>query len=187
MEGPLFVIKSWALAALGLWFYRRFFERVAKPEPEFEAWARKGPLLAAVRGTDMALAQVEAALLAMLGKQPRVVATLGGWPWPNYALSVRLVRRASVLEVWVTRAELLRSHGAPPPSLIDTLRKLAKQHPGVIDEIWLCTGTFYGKGGPEQATGGWLLEAGDEPRPRLIARQASPAWLPKLLPFGSEC
>jgi len=187
MEGPLFVIKSWALAALGLWFYRRFFERVAKAVPEFEAWGRKDPLLAALRGNDTALARVEAALLAMLAKQSRVVATLGGWPWPNYALSVRLVRRTSVLEMRVTRVELLRVHGAPPPSLIDTLRKVSKQHPCVLEEIWLCTGTFYGKSGPEQAAGGWLLEACDEPRPRLTACPASPDWLPKLLPFGSEC
>lgn len=48
MEGPLFI----ALAALGLWIYRRFFEPVAKSAPEFEAWSRTDPLLAAVRGQE---------------------------------------------------------------------------------------------------------------------------------------
>jgi len=188
MEGPLFVIKCWAMAALGLWLYRRFFERVAKAVPEFEVWARSEPLLAALRASDAAaLASAEASLLARLGARPRVVATLGGWPWPNYALSVRLVRRADVLEVRATRADLLRTHGAPPPSLIGSLRELMNQYPGVIVEAWLCAGTFYGKHGSEQAKGGWLLEPGEEPRPKLRPRDASPDWLPKLLPFGAEC
>jgi len=59
MEGPLFVIKSWALAALGLWFYRRFFEGVGKSVPEFEAWSRTDPLLATLRGDEAALVRVE--------------------------------------------------------------------------------------------------------------------------------
>src|SRR6188768_1705704 len=160
MEGLLFIIKSWALASVGLWLYRRFFERVSKSVPEFEAWSRTDPLLAALRGKEAALAGVEAALLARLGKRSCLVATLGGWPWPYYALGVRLVRRASVLELRVTGAELLRAHGSPPPSLIDTLRELLSQHAveGVIEETWLCPGAFYGKHGPEHAKGGWLLE-----------------------------
>jgi len=187
MEGPLFIIKSWALAALGLWLYRRYFERVAKREPEFEAWARTDPLLAALHGDERVLAGIEAALLARLGKRSCVVATLGGWPWPNYALSVRLVRRAGVLQVRVAGADLLRTHGTPPPSLIATLRDVLNEHPGAIDDTWLCAGTFYGKHGSDQATNGWLLEAGDEPRPRLVLREASPSWLPKLLAFDAEC
>ncbi|HEY3255859.1 MAG TPA: hypothetical protein VGJ91_18000, partial [Polyangiaceae bacterium] len=187
MEGPLFVIKSWALAALGLWLYRRFFERVAKSVPEFEAWSRSAPLLAALHGDDAALEAIEEALRARLGKRACLVATLGGWPWPNYALSIRLARAAGVLELRVTRAELLRTHGAPPPSLIATLRDVLNEHPGAIDDTWLCPGTFYGKHGPDQARSGWLLEPGNEPRPRLVARAASPVWLPKLLALSSEC
>lgn len=187
MEGVLFIIKAWALAGLGLWLYRRFFERVAKAEPEFEAWARRDPLLAALRGSDTALRNARATLQARLGARPRVVATLGGWPWPNYALSVRLLQTAGVLELRVTRAELLRVHGEPPPSLIETLRELLNQHPGRIDDTWLCAGTFYGKHGSEHAQGGWALEAGGQPRPRLVARQASPDWLPKLLAWSAEC
>lgn len=187
MEGVLFVIKAWAMAGFGLWLYRRFFERVAKPVPEFEAWALGDPLLAALRGSDAALASAAAQLTARLGERPRVVATLGGWPWPNYALSVRVLRKADVLEVRVTRADLLRVHGEPPPSLIDTLREVLNQYPGVIQDAWLCAGTFYGKHGSEQAKGGWLLEAGTERRPRLVARASSPDWLPKLLAFGPEC
>jgi hypothetical protein len=195
MEGLLFIIKSWALAGVGLWLYRRFFERVAKAEPEFEAWARSEPLLAALHGNDAALDGAEASLRARLGARPRVVATLGGWPWPNYALGVRLVRRAKVLELRVTRADLLRTHGAPPLSLIGALRELLNQHPGAIDDAWLCAGAFYGKQGSDPAMGGWTLQAGTEPRPRLLARAASPDWLrracpnplPKLLALDAEC
>jgi len=183
----LFVIKSWALAASGLWLYRRFFERVGKSVPEFEAWSRTRPLLAALRGEDSALERIEAALHARLGKRARVVATLGGWPWPHYALGVQLTRRAGVLELWLTRAELLRTHGAPPPCLIATLREGLNQHPGAIHDTWLCAGTFYGKHGSDSAENGSLLKPGDEPRPRLVARPACPDWLPKFLAFRAEC
>jgi hypothetical protein len=73
------------------------------------------------------------------------------------------------------------------------LRELSSQRAleGVIEETWLCAGAVYGKHGPEQAKGGWLLEPPapgvNEPRPRLVAREASPDWLPKLLPSGAEC
>ncbi len=196
MEGLLFIIKAWALSGLGLWFYRRFFERVGKPVPEFEAWSRAAPMLAALRGSDSALRRVEAALLARLGKRASVVATLGGWPWPNYALRIRVARKPAMLVLRVTSAELLRAHGAPPPSLIEMLRELATEQAfggesgdAGIEEIWLCAGAFYGKHGSEQAKGGWLLEASarDDPRPRLVPREASPDWLPKLLPSGAEC
>jgi len=177
MEGPLIVIKSWALAALGIWFYRRFFERVAKAEPEFEAWARTGALLAALSGRAAPLALVEAALRARLGKRPRVVATLGGWPWPNYALELRLVSRGNVLELRVARAELLRTRGEPPPSLSSVLREAMNAHPDAQCQSWLCSGSVYGKSGPDAARAGWQLHAGSEPRPRLEPYAEAPSWL----------
>jgi len=187
MEGPLFVIKSWALAALGLWLYRRFFERVGKAVPEFEAWSRTAPLLAALRGNPQTLAQIETALLARLGKRSELVATLGGWPWPYYALRVRLVRRGRVLELRLTSAELLRSHGAPPPSLVGVLRDTLNEYPNAVHDTWLHSGTVFGKPGQDAPSEGWQLHAGAEPRPKLVARERSPSWLPKFLDLPGEC
>ena len=179
MEGPLFVIKSWALAALGLWLYRRFFERVGKPVPEFESWARGNPLLAALHGSDAALGRVEAALRARLGKQSLLLATLGGWPWPHYALGIRLLRRSDLLELRVTRAELLRSHGAPPPALVTVLRDALNELPEAID-TWLHPGSVFGRPGQVASSKGWQLCPGAEPRPTLVVRDHTPSWLPKL-------
>ena len=187
MEGPLFVIKSWALAALGLWLYRRFFERMGKSVPEFEAWSRTEPLLAALHGNEAALTQIEAALLKRLGKSAELVATLGGWPWPYYALSVHLVRRGSVLELRLRRAELRRSHGTPPPSLVAVLRDTLNDYPDTIHDAWLHSGTVFGKPGADTPSEGWQLHAGTENRPKLVAREQRPSWLPKFLDFPGKC
>lgn len=178
MEGPLIVIKAWALAAFGVWLYRRFFERVAKAEPEFEAWCRGGVLLAALRGNAAGLALVERQLREQLGKRSRAVATLGGWPWPNYALELQLVAKHRMLELRVVRAQLLRAQREPPKALVGLLREVMNEYPNAVDDAWLHSGTVYGKSGPDAAPGGWRLHAGSEPRPRLDAREHSPSWLP---------
>lgn len=186
MEGILFVIKAWALSGLGLWVYRRFFERAAKAEPQFEAWCRGGPLLAALRGDASRLEAVERTLRARLGDRSRAVATLGGWPWPNYALELDFARTEGVLELRVRRAVLLRTHGAPPPSLTSVLRDTLNEHPDAIDDTWLHSGTVFGKPGQEAPSEGWQLHAGAEPRPKLVARGRSPSWLPKLLDLPAQ-
>jgi hypothetical protein len=185
MEGVLLVIKAWGLTALMIWVYRRFFERVARVEPEFEAWCERGPLLAALHVVPVELEQVEAALRAGLGKRRRLVATLGGWPWPNYELEIRISRAANVLLLTVARAELRKAHARPTPSLVGTLRELLNAHPGAIEDLWLLSDLVYGKLGPDEAPAGWIVLAGDEPRPRVQAREAHPAWLAALEP-GSE-
>ncbi|MES1176344.1 MAG: hypothetical protein ABUL62_18620 [Myxococcales bacterium] len=187
MEGVLFVIKAWALSGLGLWVYRRYFERVAKAEPEFEAWCRSGPLLAALRGDAARLAAVERTLRGLLGERARAVATLGGWPWPNYALELELRRLGGVLALRALRADLLRTHGPPAPSLIAVLRDALNEHPGAIDDTWLHQGTVFGKPGQETPSDGWQLNAGVEPRPKLVARGRTPSWLPKLRDLPGEC
>jgi len=177
MEGVLLVIKAWGLTALMLWVHRRFFERVARAEPEFEVWCQRGPLIAALRVAPAQLAPVDAALRASLGKQKRLLATLGGWPWPNYELTLRVSRVGRVLALSVTRAELRKTRAAPVPDLVASLRALLNEHPAAIDDLWLLPDLVYGKRGPSEAPAGWLVLAGDEPRPKLRARDAHPTWL----------
>ncbi len=187
MEGVLIVIKAWALSGFGIWLYRRFFERVAKAEPEFEAWCRTGPLLAALRTRDARLPSVERTLRDRLGHASRAVVSLGGWPWPNYAIELEVQRCEGVLELRALRAELLRTHGAPPPSLVAVLRDTLNQHPEAIEDVWLHTETVFGKPGEVAPSQGWQLCAGVEPRPKLVARAHAPSWLPKLLDLPGEC
>ncbi len=182
MEGVLFVIKSWAMVAGLLWLHRRFFERVARAEPEFEAWCEGGPLIAALTGSAAQLARVEAALRARLGKRQRLIVTLGGWPWPNYELQVSISRTPSVLRVSIAKAELRRTHGTPAPGLVVVLRELLNAHPNAIDDLWLLPSLVYGKAGPNAAPEGWVVLAGNEPRPRVQARAATPTWLDEAAP-----
>src|SRR5450755_561378 len=156
MEGALLVIKSWALVGSLLWLYRRYIERVARPDAEFEAWCRGAPRIAALRGESADLASVEAALGLLLGRRSRVIATLGGCPWPDYELELRVTLRGSALELSVVRAELRRVHGATPPSLVTVLRDALNEHPAISD-AWLLSETVYGKLGPDEAPHGWQL------------------------------
>ena len=61
MEGPLLVLKSWALTALAIWVYRRWLQRVTPPTPEFEAFCATQPVVAALFGV------AEAVRLGSLG------------------------------------------------------------------------------------------------------------------------
>jgi hypothetical protein len=177
MEGALIVIKAWAMVAGMLWLHRRFFEQVARPDPEFEAWCESGPLIAALTGNAAELERVEAALRARLGKQQRLIATLGGWPWPNYELEVSVSRTPTALRLSIAKAELRRTHGTPAPGLVAVMRELLNAHPGAIDDLWLLPSLVYGKTGPDAAPGGWTVLAGDDPRPRVQARATAPHWL----------
>jgi hypothetical protein len=177
MEGVLIVIKAWGLAALMIWVHRRFFERVARAEPGFEAWCTSGPLIAALHVAPGQIVPVEAALRASLGKRQRLVATLGGWPWPNYDLEIRLARVNDVLRLSIVRAELRKTHPKPEPALVLTLRELLNAHAGSIDDVWLLAEIVYGSQGPSQAPQGWTVLAGKEPRPQVRPRAAVPSWL----------
>jgi hypothetical protein len=177
MEGVLLVIKAWGLAAFMIWVHRRFFERVARAEPEFEHWCRSQPLIAAMRGNPARLNAIEAALHARLGKRQRLIATLGGWPWPNYELEVVLSRAVGVLGISVRRAELRRTHGNPAPSLVVVLRELLNAHPGAVDDLWLLPAVVYGKSGASAAPMGWTVLVGEEPKPQVRARASLPTWL----------
>jgi len=184
MEGVLLVIKAWGLAALMIWVHRRFFERVARTEPEFEARCRRGPLIAAMSVAPALLEPLESALRESLGKRRRLVATLGGWPWPNYELELSISRAGNVLGLTIARAELRKTHAPLAPSLVATLRELLNAHPDAVEDLWLLPDVVYGKLGPNEAPAGWLVLPGAEPRPRVQPRQTHPAWLAALEPVS---
>jgi hypothetical protein len=184
MEGILLVIKAWALTAFSIWVHRRFFERVARAEPQFEAWCESEPLIAALRGNSAHLIAVEVALRARLGKRQRLIATLGGWPWPNYELEVVLLRVPGTIRINVKRAELRRTHGTLAPSLVVVLRDILNAHPGAVDDLWLLPAVVYGKNGASDAPSGWTILVGEEPKPQVRARATAPSWLSEVAPAG---
>jgi len=180
MEGPLLVIKSWALVAILVWAYRRYFERVARPDLEFEAWCRERPLLVALPGSPAERQRWELALRARLTTARRVVVSLGGWPWPNYELELTLSNEGNVLGLRIARAELRKAHAAPPPCLVLILRDFLNEEPIAADDLWLHPDAVYRLQGPGEAPHGWLVLAGAERRPRVQARAEAPEWLPRI-------
>jgi hypothetical protein len=153
--------------------YRRFFERVGPVVPEFEAFCRARPVLFAVHGS--ALATVAQELGATFGKKAQVVATLGAWPWPNYALHVELVLRDNVLLGVCTRAEVMRvSHR--PPALVERLQSLLARRSEVA--IWLHPGVIFDHRRPNEPVGGWYLsQGGTAQKPALERVEERPEWL----------
>jgi len=176
MEGIFIVIKAWGLAAFMIWVHRRFFERVGRREREFEGRFEQGVRLAAFSGDAAGLARVEAALRSLLGKRGRLVATLGGYPWPHYELAVRLARTGRALTLVATRAELARAHARPAPALVTVIRELIAGQGDAIEDHWLAPAVIY-RASNDVGSAGYRVGAGLEPRPRVVPCTAAPPWL----------
>lgn len=165
MEGPLLVLKSWMLTAAAIWIYRRWFQRVSPPTPAFEAFCAERPVVAALTGLDGIEARVAALLATRLGKRGISVATLGGFPWPHYRLSLAIEQRRGAVLLRVVGAEVTRTADDDLPALASVVRDVLNELPRGA-EAWLHAGAF-NNGLVEVPAGGWMLERGDQKRPRL--------------------
>ena len=194
MEGPLLVLKSWALTALAIWIYKRWFQRVAPPAPDFEAFCATRPVVAALFGLAGNEPQVREALAAKLGASRATVATLGGFPWPHYRLVVGLETQRGAVLLRIEAAEVVRSGDRELTALASVLREVLNALPSDA-ECWLHPGTF-NNGLVEVPAGGWSLRRGAEKHPRLAPLPSRPegvdsAYLalenqmPRCLPFGT--
>jgi len=194
MEGPLLVLKSWALTALAIWIYQRWFQRVAPPTPEFEAFCRSQPIVAALFGLVGTEQQARQAILAKLGKSRDCVATLGGFPWPHYRLELSVEARHGAVLLRVQRAEVTRTRDRDVTALASALREVLHELPDDA-RCWLHAGTF-NNGLVEVPAGGWSLERGTEKRPRFtplaeppdVVEKAHFAFenhIPRWLPLGT--
>jgi hypothetical protein len=172
MEGPLLVLKSWALTALAIWIYKRWFQRAAAPTPSFEAFCAGGPIVAALLVAEGTEPGVAAALAQRLGKRRAAVATLGTFPWPHYRLALAIETRAGAVLVRVTAGQVMKSGDRDLPALASLLRDLLNELPTGV-EAWLRAGAFT-NGLVEPPPGGWTVERGDSPRPRFTARETPP-------------
>lgn len=172
MEGPFLVLKSWMLTAVAIWVYRRWFQRVSPPTPEFEAFCARQPVVAALLGLDGIEARVAALLAEKLGKRRISVATLGGFPWPHYRLVLALEERRGAVLLRVVGAEVTRTGDDHLPALAHVLRDALNELPQGA-EAWLHAGAF-NNGLVETPAGGWSLERGNEKRPRLQPLPAEP-------------
>lgn len=175
MEGVFIVIKAWGLAAFLIWVHRRFFERVGRREPEFEARFASGVRLAALCGDAARLGEVETELRRLLGKRGRTVATLAGYPWPHYELEIRCVRAGRVLTLVATRAELSRVHARPAPALVTVLRELIAAQGDALEDHFVAPEMIHALNPASPA--GWRISPGEEAKPRTLPRQDFPAWL----------
>ncbi|HXK19094.1 MAG TPA: hypothetical protein VNG33_14880 [Polyangiaceae bacterium] len=172
MEGPLLVLKSWALTALAIWVYRKWFQRVAPPTPEFEAFCGTRPVVAALFGLSGQDERVARALTAKLGKRAASVARLGGFPWPHYRLTLAVEASGDQVVLRVVAAEVARTKDHDLPGLATLVREVLNELPEGA-RAWLHAGTF-DNGLVETPPGGWALERGDEKRPRLRALDHHP-------------
>jgi len=167
MEGPLLILKSWALTALALWIYQRWFQRVAPPSPDFEAFCAGRPIVAALhalRGTE---ARARELLAATLAPPHEVVATLGGYPWPHYCLRLAVEVTPGAVLLRVVGARVMRTRDRKLPALATLVRDALNQLPEDA-AAWIHPGTFANGLVPTPA-GGWAVSAGNERRPRLRA------------------
>jgi hypothetical protein len=165
MEGPLLILKSWALTALCIWVYQRWFQRVAPPAPEFEAFCRTRPVVAALIGVGERQADAMQRLRDALGASGQCVATLGGFPWPHYRLSLRVEARRDAVWLRIEAASVLRSRERSLPALASVLRDLLNELPDAV-EAWAHAGTF-NNGLVAVPNGGWSLRRGHERHPRF--------------------
>lgn len=193
MEGPLLVLKSWALTALCIWIYKRWFQRVAPSTPEFEAFCNTKPVVAALFGLGDRQEQVKQQLQVAFGASGHCVATLGGFPWPHYRLSLTVEARRDVLLLRVEAASVLRSRDRALPALASVLREILNALPEEV-EAWLHAGTF-DNGLVAAPTGGWSLQRGAQKHPRFAPLARTPDavathfalenQMPRALPLGT--
>jgi len=176
MEGPLLLIKGWLVAWAVGWVIRRWFERVASPSPEFEAYCKSRPLLVAMVCRAGAAAEARSALLARLGKRATAVATLGGWPWPNYALELEVeTHENGLVVVRAIDCRLLRVRGPRPPALFTALRDMAQVLTRSIEQVWVHRALRYALD-DDAAPGGWKMSL-DAPGVKLESLPKLPAWV----------
>jgi len=176
MEGPLLVLKSWLLTTAAIWIYQRWFQRVAPRTPGFEAFCAERPVVAALFGLEGSEQRAVALLAGKLGKRTESVATLGGFPWPHYRLGLTIEERRGAVLLRVMGAQVMRTRDRDVPALASLLREVLNELPEGT-EAWLHAGAF-NNGLVAVPAGGWALERGAEPRPRLRALPEAPevAW-----------
>lgn len=188
MEGPILATKAWLFSLIAVFVYRRWFERVAAPDRDFEAFARSRPLLAAIRCRGDAVQRVLSALERRLGRKMAAVATLGGWPWPNYALTLEIdARSEATVYVYAVAARLLRTREVAPPALTTALSELALELENAISDVWVKADLRYVLPSKRPARGGWRVLARID-KPVLEPLDASPDWLaasPVVLPLAA--
>lgn len=172
MEGPFLVLKSWMLTAVAIWVYRRWFQRVSPPTPEFEAFCAKQPVVAALLGLDGIEARVAALIASKLGKRGISVATLGGFPWPHYRLALAVEERRGAVLLRVVGAEVTRTGDDDLPALATVVRNALNELPEGA-EAWLHGGAF-NNGLVATPLGGWAVQRGAEKRPALRALHEAP-------------
>src|SRR5262245_11928581 len=173
VEGPLLVIKAWLMSLAAVWVYRRWFERVAAPSPEFEAFCRSGTVLAALACTPGGAGQVRAELVERLSPRLRAAGTLGGWPWPNYALSLQIDVESELVLIRVVGCSLLKTREKPPASLIGVLAELKARSPEIISDAWFHAGLNYGGARHDPKRKGWRFGADQ----KLESGEALESWL----------
>jgi len=179
MEGPLLLIKGWLVASIVAWVCRRFFERVAVPSPDFEAYCKSRPLLIAIACRAGAAAEARNALFARLGRRATAVATLGGWPWPNYALELCVETQGDALIlVRAIDCRLLRVRGPRPPALFAALQGMAGELTASVEEVWADRALRYALE-DDAASGGWRLSL-TAPKVELESLAEVPAWVASL-------
>lgn len=172
MEGPLLVLKSWWLAAMAIWVYKRWFQRSSPPTPEFEAFCASGPVVAALFGAALNERAVAEALAQRLGKRRATVATLGAFPWPHYKLALSIEQQRGAVLLRVTSGEVTRNADRDLPALASVLRDLLNEQPGDV-EAWLCA-PAYTNGLVAAPAGGWGIERGSSVRPQFRALDVAP-------------
>jgi hypothetical protein len=172
MEGPLLVLKAWGLTALALWAYKKWWQRLAPPTPEFEAFCAARPIVAALFGLGGDEERAVRALALRLGKRAASVATLGGFPWPHYRLTLAIDAGQGQVFLRVSAAEVTRTRDQDVPALATLLREVLNELPEGV-EAWLHPGTF-DNGLVQTPAGGWAVERGQEKRPRLRALAERP-------------
>jgi hypothetical protein len=182
MERPLLVLKSWMLTAVAIWIYKRWFQRVAPPPPQFEAFCAQRPVVAALCGLRGDEPQVTEALASKLGRRGFSVATLGGFPWPHYRLSLGVEVRHGAVLLRVRSAEVSRSNEQSLPALASLVRDVLNELPeGTVGRLH--AGAF-NNGLVDVPAGGWALERGLEKRPRLHALPTMPEAVRSSLRLG---
>ena len=174
MEGPLLVLKAWWLTGLAIWVYKRWFQRLAPPSPEFEAFCATQPVVAVLSGLYGTEAHAAARLQEKLGQPLASVATLGGFPWPHYRLALAIETRPGAVLLRITRGQVLRARDRQLPALVALFRDVLNELPEGA-EAWLHAGAF-NNGLLEVPPGGWALRRGTEKRPQLLALETEPEW-----------
>ena len=168
------------MSLLAVWVYRRYFERVAAPSPEFETFCRSGAVLGALHFKPGSLPETRAEIVQRLSALARVGAPLGGWPWLNYALTLQVEVEEELILLRVVGCSLLRTRETPPPSLIGTLAELKARLPEAVADVWIHAGLHYGGARHDPQRAGWRLES--RARSGLEPAEELGAWLARRRP-----